>query len=133
MRLEEEENPSETSTTVSADQEEEIWNQRKEALIEGLSEKLMSGDLQKMIEAAKDIRKVVKKSSLKTRSKFGASGVIQPLVSMLLSPSIDAREASLLALLNIAVRNERLVFVFCFRVVKDCFFLMLCGDFGGFV
>ncbi|KAK0590449.1 hypothetical protein LWI29_027312 [Acer saccharum] len=106
----EEENPPETSSTTStatADQEEESWNQRKQALIEELCEKLMSGDLQTKIETARHIRKVVKKSSLKTRSKFGASGVIQPLVLMLVSPCLDAREASLLALLNLAVRNER--------------------------
>lgn len=97
------------ATATTADQEEEAWNQRKQALIEELSDKLVNGDLQTKIEAARDIRKIVKKSSLKTRSKFAAAGVIQPLVLMLVSPNLDACEASLLALLNLAVRNERFV------------------------
>lgn len=95
-----------TGTTV---EEEETWNQKREALIKDLSEKLIYGDLETKIEAARDVRKVVKKSSLRTRSKFAVADVIQPLVLMLLSTSLDACEASLLALLNLAVRNERLV------------------------
>ncbi|XAR55236.1 Ubiquitin--protein ligase [Bertholletia excelsa] len=82
-------------------------NQKKQALIEEVAEKLINGDIESKIEAAKDIRKLVRKSSVKTRSKFAAAGVIQPLVLMLASPDLDAREASLLALLNLAVRNER--------------------------
>lgn len=97
------------STPTTTDQEEEAWNQRKEILIHELSEKLINGDLQTQIEAARDIRKVVKKSSVKTRTKFATAGVIQPLVLMLVSPNLDACEASLLALLNLAVRNERFV------------------------
>lgn len=107
----EEETPPATPTTTAAaslDQEEETtWNTQKQTLILELSEKLTTGDLQTKIEAARDIRKVVRKSSVKTRSRFAAAGVIQPLVFMLMSPNIDAREASLLALLNLAVRNER--------------------------
>lgn len=97
------------STPTTTDQEEEAWNQRKEILIHDLSEKLINGDLQTQIEAARDIRKAVKKSSVKTRSKFATAGVIEPLVLMLVSPNLDACEASLLALLNLAVRNERFV------------------------
>lgn len=108
---EEEETPPATPTTPAStagkDQEEETWNLQKQTLILELAEKLINGDLQAKIEAARDIRKVVRKSSVKTRSKFAAAGVIQPLVFMLLSPNLDAREASLLALLNLAVRNER--------------------------
>lgn len=107
----EEETPPATPTTTAAaslDQEEETtWNTQKQTLILELSEKLTTGDLQTKIEAARDIRKVVRKSSVKTRSRFAAAGVIQPLVFMLMSPNLDAREASLLALLNLAVRNER--------------------------
>lgn len=108
------------------EEEVEAWNQRKQTQILQLSEKLNNGDLKSQIEAARDIRKLVRKSSsssssssaaaassssssssMKTRSRLAAAGVIQPLVFMLVSPSLDAREASLLALLNIAVRNER--------------------------
>ncbi|XP_022728199.1 U-box domain-containing protein 15-like [Durio zibethinus] len=99
--------PTTTASTASNDQEEETWNHQKQTLVLELSEKLITGDLQAKIEAARDIRKVVRKSSVKTRSKFAAAGVIQPLVFMLLSSNLDAREASLLALLNLAVRNER--------------------------
>ncbi|KAL6975510.1 hypothetical protein U1Q18_024306 [Sarracenia purpurea var. burkii] len=88
-------------------EEEEIWNHRKQTLIEEVAEKLINGDLDAKVQAARDIRKLVRKSSVKTRSKFAAAGVIQPLVFMLVSPAMDAREASLLALLNLAVRNER--------------------------
>ncbi|XP_022758899.1 U-box domain-containing protein 7-like [Durio zibethinus] len=105
---EEEETPAATpTTTASKDQEEETWNHQIQTLILELSEKLITGDLQAKIEPARDIRKIVRKSSVKKRSKFAAAGVIQPLVFMLLSPNLDAREASLLALLNLAVINER--------------------------
>ncbi|KAE8654877.1 hypothetical protein F3Y22_tig00117034pilonHSYRG00056 [Hibiscus syriacus] len=104
LEAEEEETPPATPTTAAGkDQEEETWNLQKQAFIHELSQKLITGDLQAKIEAARDVRK----SSVKTRSKFTAAGVIQPLVSMLSSPNLDAREASLLALLNLAVRNER--------------------------
>ncbi|CAL5403317.1 unnamed protein product [Camellia sinensis] len=92
---------------VVMEKEEEIWNQKKQTLIEEVSEKLINGDLDSKIQAARDIRKLVRKSSVKTRSKFAAAGVIQPLVSMLFSPTFEPRQASLLALLNLAVRNER--------------------------
>ncbi|OAY35007.1 U-box domain-containing protein 15 [Manihot esculenta] len=99
----------EDSSTVSSgrDEEEEPWNLRKQTLILQVSQSLINGDLQTQIQAARDIRKLVRKSSAKTRSKFAAAGVIQPLVFMLLSSNLDARQASLLALLNLAVRNER--------------------------
>ncbi|XP_057464694.1 U-box domain-containing protein 3-like [Actinidia eriantha] len=87
--------------------EEETWNRKKQTLIEEVAEKLINGDLDAKIQAARDIRKLVRKSSVKTRSKFAAAGVIEPLVSMLISTNLHAREASLLALLNLAVRNER--------------------------
>ncbi|KAG2719613.1 hypothetical protein I3843_03G261300 [Carya illinoinensis] len=107
----------EDTVAVEVRKQEEVvetWNQRKQTQILQLSEKLIHGDLDSQIEAARDIRKLVRKSSsssssssMKTRSKLAAAGVIQPLVFMLVSPSLDAQEASLLALLNLAVRNER--------------------------
>lgn len=118
----------ENKNKAATDQEEEAWNQRKQALIEELSDKLINGDLETKIEAARDIRKVVKKSSLKTRSEFAAAGVVQPLVLMLVSPNLDAIESSLLALLNLAVRNERfvshmshIISSFCFRMTALIF------------
>ncbi|KAJ4850977.1 hypothetical protein Tsubulata_032492 [Turnera subulata] len=116
MGVEEEEEEEPTSSVLTSnsvnstparDQEEETWNQRKQTLILELSGRLINGDLQTQIVAAREIRKLVRKSSGKTRSRFGAAGVIQPLVFMLSLPNLDARQASLLALLNLAARNER--------------------------
>ncbi|CAI0459451.1 unnamed protein product [Linum tenue] len=107
---EEDETPAEPpSAATKKDREEEAWNLRKDRLILELADKLITGgDLCTKIQAARDIRRLVRKSSsAKTRSKFASAGVIQPLILMLLSPNLDAREASLLALLNLAVRNER--------------------------
>ncbi|KAM7492438.1 hypothetical protein LguiA_035359 [Lonicera macranthoides] len=96
------------AVAVAVEKEEETWNLKKQTLIEQVSQKLIIGDLETKIQAAREIRKLVRKSSVKTRSKFAAAGVIQPLVFMLLSSNLDAREAALLALLNLAVRNERM-------------------------
>ncbi|CAJ1970600.1 unnamed protein product [Sphenostylis stenocarpa] len=85
------------------------WNLGKHTQIIELSEKLLNGNLAAKIEAAREIRKMVRKSSSSTkiRAKLAAVGVIEPLVLMLSSSNIDARQSSLLALLNLAVRNER--------------------------
>uniref|UniRef100_A0A2P2J3B5 Armadillo/beta-catenin repeat family protein n=1 Tax=Rhizophora mucronata TaxID=61149 RepID=A0A2P2J3B5_RHIMU len=108
------------------DREEEAWNLRKQIQIVELADKLSNGDLHAQIEAARGIRKLVRKSfSGKARSKFAAAGVIQPLVLMLLSPNVDAQEASLVALLNLAVRNERYPLFIAFKVQNrlfDCCF-----------
>ncbi|KAJ8899487.1 hypothetical protein K2173_018461 [Erythroxylum novogranatense] len=109
MQQEEEEEETTATAAVSGgiDREEEAWNQMKHTQIMELSGNLLNGDLNSQIEAARGIRKLVRKSSAKTRSRFAAAGVIPPLVLMLPSPNFHAREASLLALLNLAVRNER--------------------------
>ncbi|XP_050207053.1 U-box domain-containing protein 15 [Mercurialis annua] len=114
-KMGQEEPEEETSSTQSnnsrtdLEEEEEEWNSKKQTLIIEVSERLIKGDLNTQIQAAKDIRKLVRKSAShsKTRSKFAAAGVIQPLVFMLFNSNLDARHASLLALLNLAVRNER--------------------------
>lgn len=84
----------------------ESWSLKKQALIQDAARNLFNGGLEQRIQAARDIRKLAR-SSVRTRSSFAAAGVIPPLVSMLNSSEIDAKEASLLALLNLAVRNER--------------------------
>lgn len=88
-----------------------LKNQNQTQMFE-IAEKLINGDLQSQIQSALQIRRIVRSSAssssaAKTRSKFAAAGVIQPLICMLYAVDIDAREASLLALLNLAVRNER--------------------------
>ncbi|XP_068637702.1 U-box domain-containing protein 4 [Aristolochia californica] len=82
------------------------WSWKKQNLVSELSLKLANGDLESRIQAARDIRKLAKASAT-TRSIFAAAGVIQPLVSMLGSSESGARESALLALLNLAARNER--------------------------
>lgn len=76
---------------------------------QGMQEVLLSllyGMGDSRIHAAHQIRRLTK-SSAKCRAYFAAAGVIIPLVSMLKSSSMDVKEAALLALLNLAVRNER--------------------------
>lgn len=106
MKQDEREEPEEE---IGFQRDSDSLNHRNQILIFQLSQKLIHGDLHSRIQAAKDLRNLARKSSPKSRSNLGASSLIQPLVCMLLSPSLDAREASLLALLNLASRNERFV------------------------
>ncbi|KAL8150931.1 hypothetical protein V2J09_020739 [Rumex salicifolius] len=90
----------------------EKWMLKKPSQALEIADKLIHGDLLVQTQAARDIRRLVRScssstSSAKTRSRLAAAGVVPPLVSMLSYFSSDAREASLLALLNLAVRNER--------------------------
>ena len=101
------------NTEIETETESEAtstWSLGKHTQIIELSETLTNGNLSAKIEAAREIRKMVRKSSSsssKTRAKLAAAGVIEPLVLMLSSSNLDARQSSLLALLNLAVRNER--------------------------
>ena len=112
---EEDEGLSDTRTAIALGLSAKGKGQRQRqqqqecAVVQQVSDKLVSGSLQWKIEAAREIRKLVRKSpsSSKTRSRLGAAGVVQPLVFMLSSSNPDARHSSLLALLNLAVRNER--------------------------
>ncbi|XP_047334221.1 U-box domain-containing protein 3 [Impatiens glandulifera] len=92
---------------MEEEEAEETWNHKKQVLMEEVAFRLVNGDLDAKIQAAREIRTLVRRSSTNARSKIAASGVLQPLISMLTISNIDAREASLLALLNLAVRNER--------------------------
>ncbi|MCO5581852.1 hypothetical protein L7F22_035741 [Adiantum nelumboides] len=58
------------------------------------------------LQAAREIRRLTK-TSARSRAYLAAAGAIAPLVSMLKSSTAEVKEASLLALLNLAVRNER--------------------------
>ncbi|KAL8195422.1 hypothetical protein R6Q57_025825 [Mikania cordata] len=90
-------------------EEEERWNHKKQSLIDEIADRLINGDLATKIQAAREIRSMIRNrnSSGKIRVKFAGVGVIQPLVLMLCSQHHDAREVSLLALLNLSSRNER--------------------------
>ncbi|KAI7744094.1 hypothetical protein M8C21_030344 [Ambrosia artemisiifolia] len=90
---------------------EERWNQKKPTVVvDEVSDRLINGDLLIKIQAAREIRSIIRnhRSSGKVRVKFAGAGVIQPLVLMLCSKHDDACEASLLALLNLASRNDRI-------------------------
>lgn len=86
-----------------------LFHHKKQTLIDEITGKIINGDLLTKIQAAREIRSMIRNrnSSDKIRTKLAAAGVIQPLVLMLYSRNHDAREVSLLALLNLASRNER--------------------------
>ncbi|PKU69108.1 U-box domain-containing protein 3 [Dendrobium catenatum] len=67
---------------------------------------LANSDVAVRVQAARDIRKIVR-GSPRGRSAFAVPAIIQPLVAMLQSADHVSRESALLALLNMAVRNER--------------------------
>ncbi|XP_076908628.1 U-box domain-containing protein 45-like [Bidens hawaiensis] len=86
-------------------------NNNKQTLIDQISGNLIhAGDMNTKIHAARDIRSLIRNNNNNNnniRAKFGEAGVIQPLVLMLCSRNHDARQASLLAVLNLASRNQR--------------------------
>ena len=96
-------NPNPRPSNLKEEDEEEP---KKQALLQELSLKLAGGDPSARIEAARDIRKLAR-ASAKARSAFAVSAVVDPLVAMLSSADCQAKESALLALLNLAVRNER--------------------------
>ncbi|KAJ0985721.1 hypothetical protein J5N97_004077 [Dioscorea zingiberensis] len=71
-----------------------------QAIMEGIS----SGDENLRIEAAREIRRLTKTS---TKHRRQLSGAIEPLVSMLRDGGRECGEAAILALLNLAVKDER--------------------------
>ena len=65
---------------------------------------IQSDDVQQKVEAAREIRRLAK-TSQRYRRHF--SDAVNPLVQMLLyANSVEANEAALLALLNLAVKDE---------------------------
>lgn len=69
-----------------------------------LLERVRSVDAESRIEAAREIRWLTKTSSKNRRQ---LSGAVDPLVSMLRSESPEGTQAAILALLNLAVKDER--------------------------
>lgn len=102
---------AEESESNSNSNEASSWSRKM--MVEETARRLKSGDLRAKIEAARDVRKLVRKSSSSNsksavRGRFASAGAIEPLVSMLHSTMpLAAREAALLALLNLAARNQR--------------------------
>ncbi|XP_051132905.1 U-box domain-containing protein 10 [Andrographis paniculata] len=86
------------------------WSRKM--VVEEVAMRLKAGDLAARINAARDVRTLVRKSSNNSKSavrrRLAAAGVIEPLVSMLHgSFPTAAREVALLALLNLAARNQK--------------------------
>ncbi|EYU22964.1 hypothetical protein ABFS82_03G099100 [Erythranthe guttata] len=108
---EEEEEDSSSTSSTSKGTPPSPWCRKM--MVDDVARRLNHGDLRAKIEAARDIRRLVRKSSnpnskSAVRCHFAAAGVIEPLVSMLHSPfPLAARETALLALLNLAARNQR--------------------------
>ncbi|PKA49273.1 U-box domain-containing protein 4 [Apostasia shenzhenica] len=71
--------------------------------LEAILERLRSRDVERMIEAAREIRRLTKTSS---RHRRLLSGAIDPLVVMLQKEKLECREAAILALINLAVKDE---------------------------
>ncbi|KAK2999753.1 hypothetical protein RJ639_023397 [Escallonia herrerae] len=64
---------------------------------------LLSDDVRLRLQAAKEIRRLTK-TSQRCRRHFSAA--VRPLVDMLRSGSVESNEVALLALLNLAVKDE---------------------------
>ncbi|XP_020579957.1 LOW QUALITY PROTEIN: U-box domain-containing protein 6-like [Phalaenopsis equestris] len=79
---------------------------RRQVQVKEFALVLANGDAAVRAQAARDIRKIVR-GSPRRRSVFGVPAIIQPLADMLQSADHGSRESALLALLNMAVRNEQ--------------------------
>lgn len=74
------------------------------AELQGIMEGVMSGVEELQAQAALDIRRLTKTSS---RNRRQLSAAVPPLVAMLRSGRASTCEAAILALLNLAVKDER--------------------------
>ena len=94
------------------------WSRKM--MVEETVRRRKSGDLRAKIKAEKDRRKSSSSNSMSAlRDRAATAGPIEPLVSILhCSRPLAAQEVALLALLNLAARNQRsypsLAFVFLF-------------------
>ncbi|XP_038990315.1 U-box domain-containing protein 4-like [Phoenix dactylifera] len=74
------------------------------AAAQGIMERIRSEDVECRIQAAREIRRLTKTSSKHRRQ---LSGAVEPLISMLMSGDPESGETAILALLNLAVKDER--------------------------
>ncbi|KAF5199255.1 hypothetical protein FRX31_011157 [Thalictrum thalictroides] len=81
-----------------------ISGEKIPSIVNQTIELIESNDPYSKIQAAKEIRRLTK-TSLKYRRHFACT--IDPLVSMLKSDSLESNEFALLALLNLAVKDEK--------------------------
>lgn len=78
--------------------------EEEEAAAKGIMERIRSVDVDCRIQAAREIRRLTKTSSMHRRH---LSAAVEPLVVMLRSGEPQSGEAAILALLNLAVKDER--------------------------
>lgn len=74
------------------------------AELQSIIDRVRSGAEEQKVQAAMEIRRLTKTSS---RNRRHLSRAVDPLVAMLRSPSDESCEAAMLALLNLAVKDER--------------------------
>ena len=70
-------------------------------------DRIRSDNEENRVQSAKEIRRLTKTSS---RNRRLLAGAVEPLVSMLRAESAESNEAAILALLNLAVKDERYIF-----------------------
>ncbi|KAG6466717.1 U-box domain-containing protein 3-like [Zingiber officinale] len=81
-----------------------LYGRVSAAELEGIIVRVGSGEEEQKVQAAMEIRRLTKTSS---RNRRHLSLAVDPLVAMLRSPSYESCEAAILALLNLAVKDER--------------------------
>lgn len=74
------------------------------AELQSIIDRVRSGAEEQKVQAAMEIRRLTKTSS---RNRRHLSLAVDPLVVMLRLPSYESCEAAMLALLNLAVKDER--------------------------
>lgn len=93
-----------TKVRASGEDSGEMGGGRAAAAVEGIMEWIQSDDEKCRVQAAKEIRRLTKTSPKHRRH---LEGTVVPLVSMLRSSNPEFAEAAMLALLNLAVKDER--------------------------
>ncbi|PKA58667.1 U-box domain-containing protein 3 [Apostasia shenzhenica] len=86
--------------------EEAERNAKRQGQLQEFAGALANGGAADRVQAAREIRKFARRSP-RARSALAVPAIIQPLIAMLSSVDHSSRESALLALLNIALRNER--------------------------
>ncbi|KAL3526973.1 hypothetical protein ACH5RR_011629 [Cinchona calisaya] len=91
------------AATVGANSDTELPKSSSPSKVNEILQLIQNDDVELKIEAAKEIRRLTK-TSQRYRRHF--SNAVKPLVEMLRYSSVEANEATLLALLNLAVKDE---------------------------
>lgn len=93
-----------TTTTTGGNPDVDVARSLCSSKVNETLSLIQSEDLELQLEAAMEIRRLTK-TSQRYRRHF--SKAVEPLVGMLRYSSVQANEAALLALLNLAVKDEK--------------------------